>query len=339
MNPQIPKVSVVVVTYNHEKFLAQALGSILAQQVDFSYEVIVGEDCSTDRTRRVLQDFAGQHPGVIKPIYQAVNVGMGANFKACLAACRGQYIALLDGDDYWSSPRKLQRQVSWLDAHPDYSICFHPVEDQYEDGSRPNAVPANKYQKEAYDFEDFLLPIYTIANTSSLVLRHVLPAWPAWLFKANPIDYALVVLYAEVGKAKLLPEAMSVYRIHGGGIWSGTPRHLNIKHFLRMYEQLWQHYAHTARAAPVRRHLYDLYLTTANVFANSGYPAEASRFIGQAIGLGPGFISHGLGGLLGAGLRLARGFVRPRPAPVGPKTPVPVRPDSAPVGRPAQAGI
>lgn len=310
MAPPIPTVSVVVVAYNHEKFLGQALDSVLAQEVGFAYEVIVGEDCSTDHTRRILQDYARRYPAIIKPIYQARNVGMGANFKACLEACRGRYIALLDGDDYWTSPLKLQRQVHWLDEHPDYSICFHRVEDYYEDGSKPNALPANKFQKDTYSFDDFLTPIYTVVNTGSVLLRNVLPAWPDWLFTANPIDFPLLLLYAEVGKAKLLPEVMSIYRIHAGGIWSGTSRHLNIKRFLLMYEQLWRHYAHTAEAPKLRRHLYDLYLTTANVYANSGYTAEAAGFFKQAVRLGPGCKPTGLTGLLGASLRLARSVAR-----------------------------
>jgi len=323
MAPQTPTVSVVVVAYNHEKFLRQALDSVLEQEVDFAYEIIVGEDCSTDQTRRILQEYAQRYPAIVKPIYQLRNVGMGANFKACMEACRGQYIALLDGDDYWTSPLKLQRQVDWLEEHPDFSICFHRVEDHYDDGSKPNALPSSKFLKDNYSFDDFLTPIYTLVNTGSVLLRNVLPAWPDWLFAANPIDFPLLVLYAEVGKAKLLPEVMSVYRIHAGGIWSGTSRHLNIKRFLLMYGQLWQHYAHTAEEPKLRRHLYDLCLTTANVYANGGYTAEAAGFFKQAVRLGPGFNPNGLTGLLGASFRLARSITRqsPPPAQPGPKAP------------------
>ncbi|AMR26886.1 hypothetical protein A0257_07055 [Hymenobacter psoromatis] len=305
----IPKVSVVVLAYNHEKFLAQALDSVLTQDVDFAYELIVGEDCSPDGTRRLVQAYAQRYPDRLRPIYHPRNVGMGANFRACLAACRGQYVALLEGDDYWTDARKLRKQVAWLDAHPDFSLCFHAVADQYEDGSRPNAVP-HALTQDVFTFADFLLPIYTVVSTGSIVLRNGLVAWPAWLFAVKPIDFPLVVLCAELGKVKRLPDVMGVYRIHQGGIWSGTPRHLNILSFLRMYEQLWHHYAGTPHRAPLRAHLYDLYLTTANVYANSGYPAEASRFIRQAVRLGSGFRLDGLASLAGAGLRLARGLAR-----------------------------
>lgn len=309
MAHQTPKLSVVVLAYNHEKFLRQALDSVLMQEVDFDYEVIVGEDCSPDGTRSIVQAYEQQYPDRLRPIYQPHNVGMGTNFRHCLEACRGEYIALLEGDDYWTDPRKLHKQVAWLEANPDFSLCFHPVADQHEDGSRPTGVP-RQFMKDVYTFDDFLLPIYTVVSTGSIVLRNVLPAWPAWLFTVKPIDFPLVVLYAEVGKVKLLPDVMGVYRIHPGGIWSGTARHLNIQSFLQMYEQLWRHYASTSRSPRLRRHLYDLYLTTANVFANSGYPTEAGRFLRQAVQLGPSPKVSDLTSLLGAGFRLARSFTR-----------------------------
>ncbi|MGI4738387.1 MAG: glycosyltransferase family 2 protein [Janthinobacterium lividum] len=317
MHPTVPqklKLSVVVLAYNHEKFLAQALDSVLMQDVDFAYEVVVGEDCSPDGTRGLVQAYEQRYPDRLRPIYHPQNVGMGANSRACLAACQGEYIALLEGDDYWTDVHKLRKQVAWLDAHPDFSLCFHPVADQYEDHSRPNAVP-HAFAKDEFTFADFLLPIYTVASTGSLVLRNGLVAWPAWLFTVKPIDFALVLLCAEQGKVKLLPEVMGVYRIHQGGIWSGSPRHLNILSFLRMYEQLWRHYAGTPRRAQLRGHLYDLYLTTANVFANSGYPAEAARLVRQALRLGPGLRLSGLASLAGAGLRLARSLAKRGPTP------------------------
>lgn len=304
-----PKLSVVVLAYNHEPFLRQALDGVLGQDVDFAYEVIVGEDCSTDGTRAVLQEYARRYPAVLRPIYQPRNVGMGPNFQACLAACRGEYIALLEGDDYWTSPLKLRRQVAWLDAHPDFSLCFHPLADHHEDGSRPDHV-ARRYAKDVYTFDDFVATTEAIAGTGSLVLRHVLPTWPAWLFTVIPIDYPLVLLYAAVGKAKLLPEVMGAYRIHGGGIWSGAPAHVNIKRFVLMYEQLWRHYAQAPFAGQLRGQLYDAYLAMANEYANLGRTAEALRFVKKAVRFGAGHRHRGANSLLKTGLRVARGLTR-----------------------------
>ena len=329
MTEQRPKLSVVVLAYNHETFIEQALASVLMQEVDFSYEVIVGEDCSTDGTRARVAALAAQHPDALRPVYHARNGGMGANLRACLTACRGEYIALLEGDDYWTSPHKLQRQVDWLDEHPDFALCFHPVAERYDDGTPPPAPnPAPAAPRDVYTFEDFLVPGATLASTGATVLRNVLPTWPDWLFAANPIDFSLAALYSEHGPAKRLPEVMGVYRIHRGGVWSGAARHQNSMRLLRMYEQLARHYAATPHGPVLHRHLYGLYLLVANVHANHGYTAEAVGLLRQAVRLGPGGAGPGLSRWLGVGLRLARSLGRrPQPASMlGPERAAPAPP-------------
>src|SRR6266478_192430 len=119
------KVSVMMITYNHQRFIAQALESILAQAVNFDYEIVVGEDCSTDETRNVLMDFYRRYPDRIVPLLRNPNLGVMGNLEATLRECRGQYLALLEGDDYWTSGDKLQRQADFLDSHPDYAVCCH----------------------------------------------------------------------------------------------------------------------------------------------------------------------------------------------------------------------
>src|SRR6185436_18390622 len=127
------KVSVLMIAYNIERFIGQAIDSVLMQRADFDYEIVIGEDCSTDGTRDIVRQYAAEHPSKIRPILRVNNLGMNANFVATLQECRGTYIALLDGDDYWTSPYKLQRQVDFLDNHPEYSISFHNVTIVYED--------------------------------------------------------------------------------------------------------------------------------------------------------------------------------------------------------------
>ena len=103
------KLSVMMITYNHEKFIAQTLESVLAQKVNFDYEIVIGEDCSTDRTREILMDFYRRYPKRIVPLLRDKNIGAMRNMEATLAACKGNYLALLEGDDYWTCPEKLQR--------------------------------------------------------------------------------------------------------------------------------------------------------------------------------------------------------------------------------------
>src|SRR5438309_1588573 len=106
------------------------------QVTDFDYEIVIGEDCSTDRTREIVADLARLYPEKIRPLFHETNVGANRNLALALQMCQGQYVALLEGDDYWIDARKLQRQVWFLDDHPDYVICFHNVQVIYEDGSK-----------------------------------------------------------------------------------------------------------------------------------------------------------------------------------------------------------
>lgn len=102
-------VSVFMMTYNHENYIAQALDSILMQKINFGYEIIVGEDCSTDRTREIILSYAQRKPDLFKLILHDHNVGAKANQNAVLNACKGKYIAPCEGDDYWTDPYKLQK--------------------------------------------------------------------------------------------------------------------------------------------------------------------------------------------------------------------------------------
>lgn len=108
------KVSVLMITYNHEKFIAQAIDSILMQQVNFDYEIVIGEDCSTDGTRAIVIQYQKEYPDKIRLLLPEENLGMHKNFVQTFRACQGEYIALLEGDDYWTSPRKLQKQVDFF---------------------------------------------------------------------------------------------------------------------------------------------------------------------------------------------------------------------------------
>ena len=110
-----PKVSVLMITYNHEPFIAEAIESVLMQQTAFDFELVIGEDCSTDNTRDVVNAYATKLPETIKPLLHARNLGMLRNFATVYHACQGQYIAILEGDDYWTDSCKLQKQVMHMD--------------------------------------------------------------------------------------------------------------------------------------------------------------------------------------------------------------------------------
>ncbi len=120
-----PLLSIVTITYNHEPFIAKTIEGVLMQQVNFPIEFIIAEDCSTDGTRRICQEYAERYPELIHLITSENNVGAVANERRAMLAAKGKYIAFCEGDDYWTDPLKLQKQVDFLEAHPEYSVTFH----------------------------------------------------------------------------------------------------------------------------------------------------------------------------------------------------------------------
>jgi glycosyltransferase involved in cell wall biosynthesis len=296
----VPKVNVLIVTYNHEQFIGQALESVLAQQVDFPYTVVVGEDCSTDQTRAIVEQYRQRYPERIKPLYHSHNVGPGANLKACLAACQGTYIAALDGDDYWTDPHKLAKQVAWLDANPDFSLCFHHVEVLKQGELEVQIIPPLTTQL-VYTLTDLLGT--TMPPTGSVVLRNCLPALPDWLFETYPIDVPLFALYAEVGKIKLLPEVMGCYRHHAGGTWTAQSVERNQQRLYAMFQRLIQHYASTPYNHPVKRTISRLQLTRADEHLKQGRTDAAFLVLQQAARLWPSYTPALTKSLLGVTLR------------------------------------
>jgi len=219
----LPKVSVSLLAYNHEHFIMQALDSILSQQVTFDYEIVIGEDCSEDNTREIVLNYQRKNPDKIRIFLsrKALNDGKSGrlNFVRNLKACRGEYVALLDGDDFWTSPFKLQKQVHFLDNHPECSICFHPVVNLFEKGDKEDRVVYPPKRKDLYTLED-LLESNFIASCSSMFRNGLLGEFPDWYFRIPVGDWPLHILNSQHGTIGYLDEVMGVYRIHGKGIWS-----------------------------------------------------------------------------------------------------------------------
>jgi len=224
------KVSVLIVTYNHEKYIAKALDSVLMQEVDFDYEIVTGEDCSTDNTRDILIDYQSKHPDKIKLILQEKNLGFYGkyNFILTFNACRGQYIAMLEGDDYWTSPDKLQKQVDVLDNDSDCAICFHNVMVIYEDAPElshpfyfrdPNGPFMQGKPKPISTLEDLIKGNF-IQTPSVMFRARLFEKLPNWFHMAFPGDWALHMLNAHHGNIRYIDEVMGVYRVHSGGAWS-----------------------------------------------------------------------------------------------------------------------
>jgi len=217
-----PTVSVAMIAYNREPFIAQAIESVLMQETAFVVELVIGEDCSTDGTRRIVQAYARKYPNVIRALLPEKNLGISRNYEVVWQACLGKYIAWLDGDDYWRTPQKLQKQVALMEANPHYSMCGTKTQlvTTSSDGTEKDAgVFEPAVLKPEYDLPDFLTG-YPM-HTSSMLGRRELVALPDWLNDAGILwDACAFALYAEKGPVGYLSEVMSCWRIHAGAVWT-----------------------------------------------------------------------------------------------------------------------
>lgn len=218
-----PKVSILLITYNHEKYIAQAIESILMQKTEYSYEINVIEDCSTDRTQEIVMRYAVSHPHIVKPFFNKKNIGFKVtqkNFYRGFQTLTGDYLAILEGDDYWSSPYKLQTQVSFLEANPEFAISAHNTVKVYEDG---NTLPHRflYFGQQADATIEEAVRLRSFYHTTGLMYRNVFKGIPPKQFR-NPwsCDIFIFIAHAQFGKIRHLDEDMAVYRAHEGGRFS-----------------------------------------------------------------------------------------------------------------------
>lgn len=217
--------SVCLSTYNHERFIAQAIESVLMQQTSFDFEIIIGEDDSSDNTRTIVELYKERYPDKIRLCLNSrENVvcihgqptGL-SNFVTEFNSSKGKYIALLDGDDYWSSPCKLQKQVDILERSQNAAGCFHETQLVYEDGCLGKV-----YGKDACDImctEDTITALSPF-HTSSFIFRKEAFHVPNWFYEVPSADMALFSIVSVFGPLIKLPEVMSFYRKHEMGISS-----------------------------------------------------------------------------------------------------------------------
>lgn len=209
-------VSVAMPNYGQQEFISEAILGVLSQETDFEVELIVAEDCSPDNTESVVKNIMASHPNGhwIKYIRHAQNKGAISNFAWSIEQAKGKYIAICEGDDYWTDPLKLQKQVDFLENNEDYSLTFHKIKElttRNEKFTYPNPDEEKTYTIQDLCKENFII-------TVSVVFRKNMEL-PEWL-KYSPIgDYPLHLLNASFGLIKYFPEEMAVYRV-GSGMWS-----------------------------------------------------------------------------------------------------------------------
>jgi glycosyltransferase involved in cell wall biosynthesis len=235
-----PKVSVILLTYNHEKWITQAVESVLMQKTSFHYEVTIVEDCSSDGTREKVIDFQRRFPERIRLCLSKENGEYRENRAAAFLTSPGEYIALLDGDDYWTSPHKLQKQADFLDAHPECTLCFHNVKVFSEDGTVEPWYLNPSDQQEITGLEDLLVDNY-IASCSPMFRKGVLDTFPDWYYAARWADWPRYILHAKRGKIGYLNEVMGARRLHNEGMWASLSNTQKVEQTMEFYRHIAPH--------------------------------------------------------------------------------------------------
>lgn len=211
---QQPLVSVICPSYNHESYLRQALDSILMQRVTFPIEVLVGEDCSPDNSRNILREYESKYPGVFQMHYREENMGATRNGYDLYKRATGKYIVVLETDDYWTDPLKLQRQVDFLETHLDYVGCSHAYDIVDEIGTLHKRICAAPVGV-SYTLQDFLQTSTQIQATTLMYRNFFLNGKDySIIYTAHPLvgDFTIMSLLLLQGNIFIMPECMSAYR-------------------------------------------------------------------------------------------------------------------------------
>lgn len=228
------KVSVIMLAYNIGAYLEEAIRGVIRQQTSYPVQLVIAEDCSTDHTLEICLRYQNQYPDIITLVRHEKNAGLQRNFIDAHRHCVGEYIAICDGDDYWTDKHKLQKMTDFMDNHPDYSTCFHRVVNYYEeDGSKSLS---NGKQQTVSTVVDLARNNF-ITNSSSLFRRKYYPEVPTWFAQITSCDYAMHLLNAQHGPIYYFRKPMAVYRKHGKGIWSeaASDKRLNASLYAREY--------------------------------------------------------------------------------------------------------
>lgn len=234
MNDSKIKVSIIVPTYNHEDFITEAINSILMQKVEFYYEIIIADDCSKDSTLLIAEKFYKDNPDKIKILKSHENLGVTKNYQRAFYASKGEYIAVLEGDDYWISPVKLQRQVTFLEEHHECSFCFNRIVIKNESTNRLSFEQTQKnlspYQ--LLSTEDLIHNNF-IGNFSACIYRKsIINKIDKSLFELNVYDWMFNIVYSLYGVIGYIPEIMTVYRYHSKSAWSSLSSYQKGKELL-----------------------------------------------------------------------------------------------------------
>ncbi len=235
---KVPFVSICMITYNHEEYICEAIEGVLKQKTNFHFELIISDDCSSDNTRDIVKAYFIKYPNIIKLDYPQENRGVNVNFYNCLSISKGKYVALCEGDDCWTDSYKLQKQVDFLEANPEYSMCFHNAEVKYEYDNKSNH-PFTKLRNGEYTgldiYKQWLVPTASVVMKSNVVLSE---RYRQIVHNKNFMwgDLPLFLTCAEFGKLYAFSDIMSVYRRQAGSTSHNKPKNYYLRNAIHQYE-------------------------------------------------------------------------------------------------------
>ena len=232
MKDNCPLVSISCITYNHAPYIRQCLDGFMMQQTNFAFEVLIHDDASTDGTTEIIKEYEENYPDIIKPLYEEENQwvkGRRGSAVFNFPRAKGKYIALCEGDDYWTDPLKLQKQVDFLEANPEYVMCSHmfkeylQTECKFRSDWRGTLKEGLNYDLDRliHGYWDFH-PLTVMFCTAKLDLKE-------YSLYPYSMDAVLFFHLLKKGKGYMIPEEMGVYRIHSGGVWSGVNQNNQVK--------------------------------------------------------------------------------------------------------------
>jgi glycosyltransferase involved in cell wall biosynthesis len=212
-----PLVSVCIITYNQQNYIEQAIISAINQDTNFMFEIVIGDDCSTDNTREILLNYSIKYPDKVSLIFNENNLGPVKNMSNVIKNCKGKYIALLEGDDYWSSVLKLKKQVDFLERNSNFSICYHATNLVDSKGDIKTILPIIKFRREKSTLIDLIENDSFMATCSVMFKNNLFEYFPEIFYTSRSVcDWSLNVLNAEHGDIGYINEVMSVYRSASG---------------------------------------------------------------------------------------------------------------------------
>jgi len=224
----LPIISICCITYNHEKYIEEALDGFLSQDTNFVFEILVDDDCSIDQTRNIILKYQKKYPHIIKSFLRKKNVGSMSNFIENLQRAKGQYIAICEGDDYWTDKKKLQIQISEMQKNPEVNLSFHSAK-ELKDDEIGKEISVYSSKNKIVTINEVILGRGEFCPTASIVIKKkVVDNIPSWIQAQAPIgDYFLQIFGSLEAGALYINKSMSIYRVNSFGSWSSSIQDIN----------------------------------------------------------------------------------------------------------------